>query len=169
MSDPPKDGALCDRCSLLSFDDAAIGGREVIDENGTTRLSFPESRIELRPSDWHQRQDFYRTPPDYRLVRLKWKIDDVLPDMPRLSRSSQLGCAFCQALRRSLEETFASEAKYSHITAGPLILQAYLAIVDERDRRIEGMMVEASCGSDAIQIIFPIEATSGELCCIIGC
>jgi hypothetical protein len=161
MSDSTKNDALCERCSLLSFDDAAIGGVEVIDEDGVARVSFPESKIEFRPSYWLKNQELYGTPPEYRLVRLDWKLDDILPDMPQLSLSSELGCGFCRALRRSLEETFAREAKSNFTNAGAANLVAYLSLVD---RDVEGLVVEVICkqtgldGSNSvIRAIFPIE------------
>ena len=165
MSDLPKPDTLCRRCSRLSFDDAAIGGQEVVDEYGTARLSFPESRIELRPLDWQSMQDLVPDVPDYRLVRLDWRLDETLPNMPHLSRSSRLGCAFCKALRRSLEDTFAKER--ISITAGTMSLVAYLSLVDDG---VEGLVVEATyqtslCKNNAaIRTIFPIEAASSKFC-----
>jgi hypothetical protein len=170
MSDLPKSDTLCERCSLLSFDDAAIGGVEVTDEDGIARVSFPESQIEFRPSDWLERQELYNFPPDYRLVRLGWELDDILPDMPRLSRSSELGCGFCRALRTSLEETFAREAKSNFTNAGAANLVAYLSLVD---RDVEGLVVEAICNptgldgsNSAIQTIFPIEGDFSKSHCV---
>ena len=151
MSDKPKADTLCELCSLLSFDDGAIGGQEVIGEDGVARLSFPESQLKFRHG--------------YRLVRLDWKLDDVVPDMPSLSRSSQLGCAFCQALRRSLEETFAKKAESYSIKAGAMNLVAYLALVDEG---VGGLVVEATFNHTSLnravvlQTVFPIEAGSSK-------
>jgi len=163
MSDPLKDGTLCERCRLLSFDDGAIGGQEVVGEDGVPRLSFPESKIESRPDEWLEIREHDDDEPDYRLVRLDWELDEILPDMPHLSRSSQLGCVFCQALRKSLEETLAEEAKTYSINDGPLSLAAYLSLVDEG---IEGLVIEGIFNQDSldsvVQIIFPIEASSSK-------
>jgi hypothetical protein len=170
MSVSTENDTLCKRCRLLSFDDAAIGGVEVIDQDGVARLSFPESKIEFRPSYWLQRQEFYGTPPDYRLVRLKWELNDILPIMPQLSHSSKLGCEFCRALRRSLEETLAREAKSNVITPYTANLVAYLSLVD---RDVEGLVVEEtriSTGLDVsnsvIRAIFPIEGDFSKSHCV---
>jgi hypothetical protein len=111
MSDSTENETLCERCRLFSFDDLAIGGREVVREDGAARLSFLESWIELRPRNWLEKRDLYAMPPDYRLIRLQWDLDDNLPDMPLLSRSSQLGCKFCQALRNSIHDKLAGDAE----------------------------------------------------------
>jgi hypothetical protein len=154
MSDSTENETLCERCRLLSFNDLAIGGREVVGEDGAARLSFLESRIELRPKNWLERRDLYRLPPDYTLVRLGWELDDTLPGMPFLSRSSQLGCVFCQALHNSLEETLAEEAKFHTGYNGILHLVAHLSLANEG---VEGLMVEATSDElvRPIQIIFP--------------
>ena len=163
MSDPPETSTLCERCSLLSFDDLALGGQEVVGEDGIARLSFPESKIEFRPEDWPEYREHDGDEPDYRLIRLDWELDEILPDMPHLSRSSELGCVFCRALRMSVEETLAAEAKTSSIDDGPLSLVAYLSLVDEG---IEGLVIEGSFNQDSlddvVQIIFPIEASSSK-------
>jgi hypothetical protein len=164
MSDSTKNGTLCERCRLLSFDDLAIGGQEVVNEDGVARLCFPKSRIELRPSyDFDASVDM----PVYRSVRLDWEAEDILPDMPRLSHSSQLGCVFCQALLKSLKEAFAEEAKSYDIHDGALNLVAYLSLHDEG---VEGLLVEATFNQDmfdktsnAIHTLFPIEADNSKL------
>ncbi|KAF7675981.1 hypothetical protein GT037_005486 [Alternaria burnsii] len=160
MSDSTKNGTLCERCRLLSFDDLALGGQEVVNKDGIARLRFPESRIESRPRSCPPELSFYR------LVRLDWKVEDILPDMPRLSHSSQLGCPFCQALLRSLEDAFAKEARTGIIHDGALNLVAYLSLVDEG---IGGLIVEATSPRSnqswhdkrlEIQAFFHIEADS---------
>ena len=164
MSESTEYDTLCERCSLLSFDDLALGGQEVVKEDGVARLCFPKSRIELRPSyDFDAAVDM----PVYRSVRLDWEAEDVLPDMPRLSHSSQLGCVFCQALLKSLKEAFAEEAKSYEIHDGTLNLVAYLSLDDEG---VEGLLVEATFNQDrfdktsnTIHTLFPIEADSGKL------
>ena len=163
MSDQTKDGALCERCSLLSFDDAAIGGQEVVGEDGVARLRFPESRIECRPLNWLERRELYPDGPWYRLIRLDWELDDNLPDMPRLACSSELGCGFCRALRRFLIEAIPKETKIFPADDGPLKLVAYLSLVDED---IEGLVIEASSKTvdwiSDIQAMFPFEADPGK-------
>jgi hypothetical protein len=160
MSDSTENETLCERCRLFSFNDLAIGGREVVREDGAARLSFLESRIEFRPEGWLESRDLDDIL-DYRLVRLEWELDDALPDMPLLSRSSQLGCALCQALRNSLEETLEEEAKLRTGYVGVLHLLAYLALADGG---IEGLVVEATFNEiDQARIMFPIEASSSKL------
>jgi len=151
MSDPPEYDFLCERCSLLSFDDGALEGYEVIGEDGVARLSFPESRT---------RKGEYL---NHNLVHLDWQLDEILPDMPHLSLSSQFGCVFCQALRKSLEETLAEEAKTKMIDDGPLNLVAYLSLFDGG---IEGILIKEGPGFSSsylgIQILFSIEADSSK-------
>jgi len=172
MSDPPKDGTLCERCSLLSFDDAAIGGYEVIGEDGVARLAFPESKIESRPTNWMAGREFVEYLPGYRLVRLDWKLEEIFPDMPHLSRSCQLDCMFCQVLHGWLQETLATEAEFYPEITGALSLIAYLALEGEG---IEGLVVEATYQisfaehESVVRAMFPIEAGSGTSYNLIKC
>jgi hypothetical protein len=162
MSGSTENDTLCERCSLLSFDDFALGGQEVV---GFSRLYFPEARIETRPDNWPK---LAGTPP-IQLVRLDWKVEDSLPDMPQLSRSCQLGCLFCQALLGSLEEALAEGAKDDIIYEGALVSVAYLSLVGEG---IEGLLVETTSTTffqnplDPRRILsrslFPIEADSSK-------
>jgi len=155
MSNTSKTDTLCERCSLLSFDDGALGGQGIVDEDGVVRLYIPESRFEKR---YHYISDF-----GYELIRLDWSLDEILPGMPRLSLSSQLGCVFCQALRKSLEEILAEVAKIEAIADGPLRLVAYLALIDGG---IEGLVIEGCLrhfsSYRVIQTFFEIEADSSK-------
>jgi len=168
MSDSRQTDTLCERCSLLSFDDLAIGGQEEVGEDGLARLSFPDSIIEFRPLNWGEDRESSIDPPIYRLIPLGWKLYDTLPDMPLLLRSSQLGCTFCRALYGSLEETLAEEAKEGpSLIAGTLNLVAYLSLADEI---MEGLVVEVTSdqtsfgyGWKAANIMFPLEAASSKL------
>jgi hypothetical protein len=148
------DTSLCERCNLLSFDDLAIGGQEVEDEEGFARLSFEDTRIEFRENDETNR--------DYSLVRLGWCLKDTLPDMPHLLDSSQLGCAFCNALRLQIKESLARS--YYSIQNGPLILIVYLSLFEEG---IEGLLIEGTFNETesefkTIRIMFPIEAAPSK-------
>jgi hypothetical protein len=157
MSRSTKNDTLCERCSLLSFDDLALGGQEVLNEDGIARLYFPESQTETRP--------LVLSPapydkPFYRLVSLGWKVEDILPDFPQFSQSSQIGCVFCQALIKSLEAI-----SYS-ICDGTVSLVAYLSLGDEG---IKELLVEAAFNqgksdetASVIQILFPIEADKSK-------
>lgn len=165
MSQSIESTALCERCHLLSFDDFAIGGREVIDEDGNARLSFHHDMIELRPEWYSELPNDALDDPDYTLVRLEWHLDDSLPDMPHLTRSSQSGCSFCNTLRCSLVESLAQEAKYYSIEDGLLTLVAYLSLFESGG--VEGLLVEGTFnqtqGTDkVIQILFPIEAAPSK-------
>jgi len=165
-SDQPKPENLCERCSLLSFDDGAIGGQEVVGEDGVARLCFPESRIECRPLGWLEHRDVYPDGPKYRLIRLDWELDETLPDMAHLSRSSQLGCTFCQALRGSLVKTITKEPTIWPIEEYALNLVAYLSLVEGG---MEGLVIEGTFKHTSLnvtkvyQTIFPVEATPGKL------
>jgi len=160
MSDSLGPDTLCERCSLLSFDDSAIGSCEVVGGDGVARLSFPESRIEEHNSSIAVF--------DLRLIPLDWKLEEILPDMPHLALSSQLGCVFCQALLKSLEDTLAEMAKTREIDDGPLDLAAYLSLTDGG---IEGLVIKATFNQaatlDGARVfltltIFSIEADSGK-------
>ncbi|KAH8627219.1 hypothetical protein IG631_16987 [Alternaria alternata] len=165
MSDSTEDDTLCECCSLLSFDDLAIGGQEIVYEDGVARLHFPCARIEFRPKYWTQDWGM----PDYRLVRLDWKVEDFLPDMPRLFRSCQLGCVFCQTLLRSLKDALEGRGTPDFKWSGRLELVAYLSLslVDEG---VDGLLVEATqitldqdwfdVRQELFQTLFPIEADS---------
>lgn len=160
MSQAATASTLCERCSLLSFDDLAVGGRETVDEDGFPRLSFEDAETEVRPK-WLEEEEDSLKEPDCELVRLAWHVDDILPDMPSLHHSSDSGCAFCSAVTLKLKEEIATQAKYYHVQDGPLTLNAFLSLV-EGD--IEGIVVETLFKSDQdweqdIQIYFPIEAT----------
>ena len=138
MSHSAENNTLCERCSLLSFDDLALGGRELVYEDGIPRLDFSYDRIEVRPKvNMPDDQDEW----GYKLVRLDWEMEDILPDMPRLYRSSQLGCVFCQALLSSLEDAFAQEIKFYTTHSGTLHSVAYISL---RDGGIEGLLVKTT-------------------------
>jgi hypothetical protein len=149
------DTSLCERCNLLSFDDLAIGGQEVVDEEGFARLTFQHTRIELRESVHAERGG-------YSLVRLGWQLNDTLPEMPHLLGSSQLGCAFCNSLRLKIKDSLA-KSNYS-IQDGPLTLIMYLSLLQGG---IEGLLVDAifdetEGGYKRIDIMFLIEASPSK-------
>ncbi|CAI6342027.1 unnamed protein product [Periconia digitata] len=159
---------LCGRCKLLSFDDRALGGKEIVDEEGNARLSFPNHVIELRPLDLNDQttieMDDYI---DYRLVRLDWHVDDVLPGLPLLVQSAQHGCEFCNALHFTLETSLAREAKTLIVYDGPLTLTGYLSVM-EKGIGIEGIVIEATFNQNegilgVIPMFFPVEASASKL------
>ncbi|KAF2448951.1 HET-domain-containing protein [Karstenula rhodostoma CBS 690.94] len=156
MSLSSEDASLCERCKLLSFDDLAIGGQKVVDEDGSLRLSFKDTKTEVRPEYDEGYQDLH----DYTLIRVGWLLDDILPDMPNLSHSSQLGCAFCSALHRELKEELVQDMRYYTIHDGPLTLIVYLSLVE---KGVEGLLVEGTFNQEkgrygVVQTFFPIEA-----------
>jgi hypothetical protein len=162
MSGSEEKDTLCERCRCLSFDDLALGGQEVINQDGIAQLHFPDAQI-----------DPFGSKAKRRLVRLDWKLEDSLPNMPRLSHSSRLGCVFCQALLRSLEEVLARNARYYDIYDGKLhdmydgrlISIAYLSLLV--DKGIEGLLIETTFNQNwDIQSLFPIEADSSKSCYI---
>lgn len=155
MSDSTKNDTLCERCSLLSFDDLAIGGQEVVGKDGIARLHFPDARTGILP--------VYSTK-NYRLVRLDWKVEDSLPDMPQLSHSSQLGCVFCQTLLRLLEDVLARRTEFHTIDDVELNSVAYLLLLV--DKGIERLLVETTFNHSEVKthlmFRFPIEADSSK-------
>ena len=79
-------GGLCEQCRFLCFR-ASPGGFTEVEENGQTRLTFPERMQPLH------RQGF---------VKIRYQCNDDLPDLPRLRKSALAGCSFCGLLRESL-------------------------------------------------------------------
>lgn len=69
---------LCGKCSVLSFDDAELGGYE---EDGV--LQFADEDNEQRKT-----------------LRLGYRHFDTLPDLPLLQKSAESGCHFCAILRK---------------------------------------------------------------------
>jgi hypothetical protein len=131
----------------------------MINEDGFLRLSFKDARTEVRPEYYEEDPGRYGDP-DFTLVRLAWHLDEILPDMPNLFRSCELGCAFCNALRVKLKNDLAKEARYYTVHDGPLILTVYLSL---GEKGVEGLLVEGAFNQEkgiygVIQIFFPIEA-----------
>lgn len=99
-----SESTLCEKCSVLSFDDKALGGYVKKDKSGREYLSFdkvPDGRNNLRPN-WRRFQkdrdvDSYKWS-EWNL-NLKYEHTDHLPDLPLLKASAESGCMFCAALR----------------------------------------------------------------------
>lgn len=139
MDHPTTGTTLCARCSLLKFNDLATRCR-VIDKEGVGLLSFNDVKMKWRPryyQEWNSksRRRTWSTD-DYFLTRLRWQLDDSLPDMPQLSNSSQSGCDFCSVLYLSLKKYFAEQSKYNLTLDVPITLTAYLS---NRGLRSDGM------------------------------
>lgn len=154
---------LCERCSLLKFDDSATGCREVVDKEGVARLSFEDAQVEGRPRGLIERG--HEDDHVYRFIQLEWHLDDSFPALPQLSISSQAGCEFCRCLHLNLEEYLVKKLKIADIREGPIALTMYLSL---REESLEGFVVEGVCdlfkGEDPYEIMlcFPAEASPGK-------
>jgi hypothetical protein len=71
---------LCDKCSVLRFDDTIVNGYEAEAEDGHHYLKSDDDDETVR--FW---LDYHHT--------------DLLPDLPWLKASAEAGCAFCGQLR----------------------------------------------------------------------
>ncbi|KAH7394854.1 heterokaryon incompatibility protein-domain-containing protein [Phaeosphaeria sp. MPI-PUGE-AT-0046c] len=99
--DSLTESKLCRNCSVLSFNDAEIGGVELRMPEGECVLGFAEG-LPL-PQEGKRK------------VRLEYNMSDMLPHLQNLQRSSQAGCNFCGALRDSTQErgwTGSAEIKF---------------------------------------------------------
>jgi hypothetical protein len=155
---------LCERCSLLRFDDLVSGCREVVDKDGMPRLSFENARVEWHPRYYEEEQVSEEEDYDYEWIRLNWQLDDSLPSMPQLSRSSQMGCDFCKSLRICLQDYLVEQSRYYTAQDGPMNLTAYLSL---REEDVEGIVVEAVFNdregvTKEATVYFPLEASPGQ-------
>jgi hypothetical protein len=83
---PAMGDMLCQRCSVLSFDDRIF--RDFVGE---------DYAIPLYDDEVNQRLN--------ELLGLNYELTDTFPGLPRLAASVETGCAFCKALREAtLEE-----------------------------------------------------------------
>jgi hypothetical protein len=71
---------LCDKCSVLRFEDKCIDGYEAEDEDGHRYLKSNDDDKMMR---------FW----------LDYQHTDLLPDLPRLKASAEAGCVFCGQVR----------------------------------------------------------------------
>lgn len=159
MDHQALESTLCERCSLLAFDESAAGCWAVTDENGVTRLVFDDDKLEWRYEE--PRESFY-----YKLIRLRWHLDDNLPDLPQLSKSSRSGCDFCNSLLADLEAGQISGVLSDSFSIhdGPISLTAYLSLCEEG---IEGLVIElvqneAESEDERARVFFPIEASPSK-------
>jgi hypothetical protein len=83
MADLPGVGEspLCEKCSVIRFNDKALGGYETTNGTGESVLAFGI--------------DYPET------LKLDYMHHDTLPDLPCLEASAEAGCAFCSALRNA--------------------------------------------------------------------
>lgn len=157
MDQPAVGTSLCERCSLLKFDDLAAGCREVKDKEGRARLSFADAKVE-----WRNKNEIS----GFKLIRLRWRLDDSLPHLPQLSKSSEAGCDFCNCLLMCLEDNYSAGSLSTtfSIHDGPISLTAYISLCGEK---VEGLVVElvpgGTEGNDrSAKMFFPIQASPGK-------
>ncbi|KAK4236952.1 hypothetical protein C8A03DRAFT_35108 [Achaetomium macrosporum] len=75
---------VCGRCKGLRFDDAALGGFESVSNyDGESELKFDEDER-------------------LRKFRLNYKLKDLYPELPALSKSSAGGCQSCDFIRAAI-------------------------------------------------------------------
>ncbi|CAO2651453.1 Nn.00g040230.m01.CDS01 [Neocucurbitaria sp. VM-36] len=85
MADTSKcfvETSLCDKCSVLQFNDNDLGGYQAEDAFGRHTLKFDDTTKEKQ-------------------LGLDYTQFDILPDLLRLKTSSEAGCPFCGALREA--------------------------------------------------------------------
>jgi len=76
---------LCDKCSVLRFNDKELGGHKAQSHDGQDILSFGRAK---------DSQEVCRQ------LYLDYIHHDSLPDLPRLKASAEAGCTFCAILRK---------------------------------------------------------------------
>lgn len=159
MDGPVLETNLCERCSLLAFDDLAAGCRDVTDEKGVARLVFDDAKLEWRYGE--PRRLYY-----YKMIRLRWHLDDSLPHLPQLSSSSHSGCDFCNFLLADLKSRQRSGVLSDSFSIhdGPISLTAYISLCE---KGIEGLVVELVQNENeseekSLRIFFPIEASPSK-------
>jgi hypothetical protein len=76
---------LCEKCSVIRFDDVTLGGYEGISESGQPMLKFDTKKVK-------------------KVLALDYSHEDVLPELPGLKKSAEVGCGFCKVLRDAVLE-----------------------------------------------------------------
>jgi hypothetical protein len=105
-SDDVREAKLCERCSILRFDDKAFGGYESEDEDGRPILKIREEDREN--VTWGYLKSRYHAP-DRRCayLLLDFNLLDTLPHLPELEKSADSGCEFCGILRSAILRKYA--------------------------------------------------------------
>jgi hypothetical protein len=89
------ESTLCDKCSVLRFDDMRLGGYKVQNDHGEEILRFDNEC-----DAWGRR------------LWLDYMHHDSLPELPHLGASAEAGCVFCAMLRSAaLELNFIQPAQ----------------------------------------------------------
>ncbi|KAH6878052.1 heterokaryon incompatibility protein-domain-containing protein [Alternaria rosae] len=92
-----RESTLCNKCSVLRFNDKRLGGHKAQNNDGQEILSFIVGNDSQEPCQQ---------------LRLDYLQHDSLPDLPHLKASAEAGCAFCAILRSmALELGFAKPAQ----------------------------------------------------------
>jgi hypothetical protein len=83
----PKDSGvyLCEKCSVIRFDEENLGGYEGISDSGQPMLTFDIK---------HKKK----------ILALDYYHEDVFPELPGLQISAEAGCGFCKMLRDAILE-----------------------------------------------------------------
>ena len=76
---------LCERCSVICFDDGKFGGFEATSKTGHPILKFDVDDDEER-------------------FKLDYDFKDILPHLPGLRYTAEAGCGFCGLLRDAILE-----------------------------------------------------------------
>ena len=76
---------LCERCSVIRFDEVNLGGYEGVSESGQPRLKFDIKEMK-------------------KVFALDYSHKDILPELPGLQSSAEAGCGFCKVLRDAILE-----------------------------------------------------------------
>ncbi|KAF1926799.1 HET-domain-containing protein [Didymella exigua CBS 183.55] len=142
--DEPDGGShskLCNKCSVLSFNDAELGGYE---EDGV--LQFDDVENDQRKT-----------------LRIDYNHSDTLPYLPLLQESARSGCHFCATLRKetlSLGIDHSGDITYTlHYTFGPKLTERY-----EEEVGIYLLIVEMSIIGEDLEIlreglVFTVDST----------
>jgi hypothetical protein len=94
---------LCDKCSVLRFDDKALG---FLERGWSSIFDNKEDEAQrLREVKDEEGDDGSSLSFDYdgcRNLQLRYHHTDLLPDFPGLEESVNLGCSFCMSLREAI-------------------------------------------------------------------
>jgi hypothetical protein len=85
-----EESVLCDKCSVIRFNDMNLGGYKSTSNSGEPFLAFGKDKGKVRVGSELRDQ-----------LELEYMHHDRLPDLPFLKASAESGCAFCAALRNA--------------------------------------------------------------------
>jgi hypothetical protein len=87
---PPKGDTLCEKCSVLTFDDGVF--RDFVEEDDDDIMPQPH---EIDDGCWEWINE---------LLKLDYEHTDTYPELPGLAASAKAGCTFCAVLREATLE-----------------------------------------------------------------